>query len=316
MSAPQIPRRAMHGAPALPRDCRRGPAVPPPRSPHLGGSRAGGGGDVALQGLADGQQVHLGAGLQPALPAASPLQLPHLLLQLGEGSPPCGDSGALPGTGTPRPQSGPGARAEPPGVLPMRKSKPSRAPFLSGSVRVRWAGEKSLRRGCGLPALPRRAATAGGRMEEARRGTKLSQHPKARDRGGRLKPAGAKSCCFPHPNPSHLAARARCCCRHRRAARTRVSCAALARLGPSSAAAEGSPRKIHGQGASGGLSPSSRPHSRSPRALGRRYQPVQPLRVGVDALGGRGLPGGVVHVGVGGREAAQQQPAASRRGGP
>lgn len=63
-----------------------------------------------------------------------------------------------------------------------------------------------------------------------------------------------------HPAPAHLPARAghclECCCRHRWAAQTLVSYTALALLGPSSAAAEGSPGEARGPVDGGSLSPS------------------------------------------------------------
>lgn len=55
------------------------------------------------------------------------------------------------------------------------------------------------------------------------------------------------------------------------------------------------------------------------RCISGGYQLLQPFHVGVEVLGGlswRELPEGIVHVGVGGRDTAQQQPAASRRGIP
>lgn len=145
--------------------------------PNLGAGRAGGSGDVTLQRLADGQQVHLGAGFQPALHAAGPLQLPHLLLQFGEGSLPCKDSRGTAKPGYPPTPLAARAKARhppakgqiPSALLPMRISSPSRAPFLSGSVRVRWDWGRSLLRSsgltfarCGLAALSRRAAAGAG----------------------------------------------------------------------------------------------------------------------------------------------------------
>lgn len=123
-----------------------------------------------------------------------------------------------------------------------------------------------------------------------------------------------------HPAPAHLPARAGRC-RHRWAAQTRVSCVALALLGPSSAAAERSPGVAHGQADGGSPSPSpwgSHGGGGGPKGINGGYQLLQPLHIGVEVLGGLGwreLPEGVVHVGVGGRDTAQQQPAASRRGG-
>lgn len=164
-----------------------------------------------------------------------------------------------------RPQLGSGAPAEPPrGVLPMGISKPSPAPFLSGSVRVRWAGEKSLLR-----------AGAGGRRKAggstARHQT--TQHPKAREHRGRLKPAGAKSRCFPNPphpiQPLLTSLPGRGAAAGAGGQRGRGSPALPVRGSVQALLlTKEKPRKIGGRGASGGLAPSPQPHIGGLRALG------------------------------------------------
>lgn len=189
---PKTPRRAMHGAPALPRDPRRGPPVSPlPQGPPT--SEAA---ELAVAATWPLRDLPMASRFisEPAFILLFPLQAlsscPTFSSGLGSALLlPAGTAGRC--RARARPQLGSGAPAEPPrGVLPMGISKPSPAPFLSGSVRVRWAGEKSLLR-----------AGAGGRRKAggstARHQT--TQHPKAREHRGRLKPAGAKSRCFPNP---------------------------------------------------------------------------------------------------------------------
>lgn len=223
-------------------------------------------------------------------------------------------------------------------VLPMRISSPSRASFFSGSVRVRWDRERPLLWSsglsfalCGLAALSRRAAADAGNAGQRKRVMKrkatapCSWAPQHRAHGHHsLHPSPSLSTrdwgVWEDPAPAHQPGRAgHCptrCCRHRWALQTRVSCAALAPLGPSSAAVEGSPR-ASGEWESVPLTLALA--WRGPRSISAGYQLLQPLRVGVKVLGGLGwweLPEGIVHVGVGGRDTAQQQPTASRRGIP